>query len=149
MRELIGGLVLVTACSSAPMPGGGDSVAVDSGAPAEDAPSDLDAARCDPADRSGTYDAVFLMRQGGTCGAVPEQLVIVGPDAPDAGCVIDSALVSADQCSQTVAETCGPLKITVFSTDKNGDGSVLVAEETVTSTAPACTSTYDVTLTRK
>jgi hypothetical protein len=132
---LLLGALLAAACSNLdPAGGGGTSCAT----------------------RSGNYLAHFVERAGGSCGALPDQLV--GDSAVDTMCT-GSANNAADQCTSSIDATCAGVTGAPY-TEK---GSGTWASDGLTGTAtltyvlygdgadsPAtCTSTYDVTYTKQ
>ena len=108
------------------------------------------------ATRSGTYLAHFVERAGGSCGALPDQLV--GDNAVDTMCT-GKADTSSDQCSSTIDVTCAGVTNQPYTEKGSGtwaaDGTTGTAELTYVlygdgGDSPAtCTSTYDVTYTKQ
>lgn len=139
MKNLIPFLVVLVGCSGA-----------DEGEP------------CDLAHRDGTYVQSFSERDGGTCGELSDQVVILSDGMGSTSgvpqnCAEDApSELSADQCSLTRAYSCefdGTIVSFVGVTTERDGGARLVG--TVTSTvfnpdgSMSCRSTYDVTFTRQ
>lgn len=106
--------------------------------------------------RSGSYVAHFTEQGGGTCGALPDQ--IVGEGAVDAMCTGQSDN-PADNCTSSIDATCAGLTGAPYT--EKGSGTWAADGRTGTATltyvlygngadAPAtCTSTYNVTYTKQ
>ena len=111
--------------------------------------------------RVGTYIQSFAERDGGSCGAIGDQVIVIGDNGgalPD-GCAFDGDdITSADECKLTRRYTCpldgapGTASFVAVSVEQAG-GRKLTG--TVTATmydgggALVCKSTYDVSAERQ
>ena len=115
---------------------------------------------CDIGDRQGVYLQQMTQRPGGTCGAVPDEVIDVR-----SGGASESAMACQERvpdelsdasCQLTRSLSCsvpggGTTTILAVTTDIYGDGSVFEGTMTVTVVDPVygdCRSTYDLRMER-
>lgn len=119
-----------------------------------------DDSNCDPSKFSGTYQIHYDEQDGGTCGDIPDENVLVDQnDQSTPGCTVNDDLHDNEACTHDLDITCDDapdnLRVhEVFHVDSKADGSG--ASGTVTATATylstgafACSSTYKIKYTKQ
>jgi hypothetical protein len=92
---------------------------------------------------AGTYRQHFDEQSGGTCGPLPDAVVIVDPSTPDTGCTVTTASTDPDGCGVSFAETCSDGNMITTKIYLHLDGTPDYSLVTVANAD--CASTYRVT----